>query len=179
MIPMAIFVAFIVLAATGLFYAVRGESVSIRQPQDLLSRCRHVDLEAFRNLADPEQEQYLVLLLPPGKLNTLQRQRARVLLLYVESVAHNAALLISLGGNARLSLDAEQREAGTRLVNAALQMRIHALMAIVHLRMALLLLPRRLGSLKVADDYSTLTEVASLLFRIQAPAAVSRVMAVL
>jgi len=179
MIPLAIFVTFIILASFGLFYAVRGESVAIRMPQELLTLCRHVDIEAFRNLADPQQERYLALVLPKGRLQNLQRQRARVLLAYVGTVAHNAALLITLGGNARLGPESEQREAGVRLVNAALQMRIHALMAIVKLRLALLLPTSRLGSLNVPDGYSSLTEAASLLFRIQAPEAVSRVMSAL
>ena len=179
MIPLAIFIVFIILAAIGMFYAVRGETVAIRQPQELLTRCRHVDLEAFRNLADIEQEKYLSALLPKGTLKRLQRERARVLLLYVESVAHNAALLINLGGNARLSPDAQQREAGTRLVNAALQMRIHALMAIIKLRLTLLFPSISLGTLKIPDDYFSLTTAAGLLFRIQAPAAVSRILAAL
>jgi hypothetical protein len=179
MIPISIFVAFIVLAAAGLFYAVRGETAAIHQPQELLTRCRHVDLEAFRNLADPRQEQFLAMNLTSAKLHRLQRQRARVLLVYVESVAHNAALLINLGANARLSQDAEQRDAGARLVNAALQMRIHALKAIVKLRIALLLPTGEIGLLNIPDIYSSLTETASLLFRIQAPATVSRVLAAL
>jgi len=176
MIPLAVFILFIVSASIGLFYAVRGETVAIHQPQDLLTRCRHVDLEAFRNLVDPQQEQFLSLTLPAAEMRRLQRQQARILLLYVGSVAHNAALLINLGANARLSHDKEEKEAGTRLVNAALQMRIHALMAILKLRLSLLLPSSRLGPLKVLEDYSSLTTTASLLFRLQAPAAVSHVL---
>jgi len=179
MISLAIFVVFIALAVIGLYSAVRGQTVAIHQPQELLTRCHHVDLEAFRNLADPMQEQYLALVLPPATLHSLQRQRARVLLSYVESVAHNASLLISLGGNARLSPDADQRAAGQRLVNASLQMRKHAIFAMLKLRVALLLPVEKLGELQVPDDYSSLTSAASLLFRMQAPTAVSRIMAAL
>ncbi|MFZ0802262.1 MAG: hypothetical protein WAN70_08850, partial [Terriglobales bacterium] len=50
---------------------------------------RSVDLRAFRNLTDPEEEEYLRLNLPPADFRRIQRERLRAAVEYIRCAAFN------------------------------------------------------------------------------------------
>src|SRR5579872_2548978 len=98
--------AFIMFATASLFYFLRGQAVAVQDPQELLALTHPVDLAAFRNLLD-DDERFLEYNLAADNFHQIQKQRAQVILTYVKSLAHNAALLIKLGESARRSTDSE------------------------------------------------------------------------
>ncbi len=179
MIPIIIFVAFLAFTAGSLYFFIHGQATKIQDPQELLKLTRPVDLEAFCNLMDLEEERFLRSHLDPERFSQAQKIKARVVLAYVQSLAHNAALLIQLGEAARNSSDAVQQTAGAQLVNAALEMRILSLIAMFKLQIAVLVPVSQFGLGSLAESYSQLTTSAGSLFRLQSPASASRLLAAL
>lgn len=106
------------LMALLLLYAVRGKTSPIAGLDDLVGRTRPVDIDAFRNLIDPAEEEFLRENLPAGEFRAVQRERLRAAVEYVSCAAHNAAILVRLGESARLNLDPKISEAGQQLLDS-------------------------------------------------------------
>src|SRR2546429_8367388 len=104
------------LMALLLMYAVRGKTSAVAKLDDLVGRTRPVDIDAFRNLIDPAEEEFLRENLPAGEFRVIQRERLRAAVEYVSCAAHNAAILVRLGESARLNLDPKIAEAGQRIL---------------------------------------------------------------
>lgn len=148
-----------------LFVAVRGNSwVTFHTPPAAL---RPVDLIAFRNLMDPEEEAYLRQNLSPGQFKLIQRERLRAAFDYVHVVAQNAAMLIRLGELARRSEDALVAQAGQELLDNALRLRVTTLLVQARI-FARIAVPRaHIPYSGITDSYENLTGIASRLTRLQ------------
>src|SRR5271169_2783569 len=70
---------------------------------DRTGHLRPVDIEAFRNLIDPAEAEFLRSRLPPSEFRAIQRERLRAAAEYISSAARNAAVLVRMGEAARLS----------------------------------------------------------------------------
>lgn len=97
-----------------------------RTPSLLLASLRPLDLEAFRNLADPFQTEMLRRTLSPKQFQMLQRHRIRSMMRYMESAAHNATILLHLSTMIQRSQDPQVVDAGRMLSRQALRMRLYA-----------------------------------------------------
>ncbi|MFZ0297479.1 MAG: hypothetical protein WAM13_03950, partial [Candidatus Sulfotelmatobacter sp.] len=53
-----------------------------------------IDIEAFRNLIDPAEDDYLRRRLPPAQFRVVRRERLYAMAAYVHVVADNAAVLV-------------------------------------------------------------------------------------
>jgi len=179
MIPIIIFVVFLAFTAASLYFFIHGQTTKVQDPQDLLALTQPVDLEAFRNLLDEHENLFLRSKLDANQYSQATKKKTRVVLSYVQSLAHNAALMIQLGEAARNSPDAEQRDAGAKLVNAALQMRVLSLTAMLKLRIAILVPVTEFHTKTLMESYIQLTSSAGLLIRLQSPTAASRLLAAL
>lgn len=168
-----------VLAVLFFVYAARGRSVSVRNLSDLSGRTRPVDIAAFRNLVDPEEEDYLRERLPAKEFRLVQRERMRAALEYVQCVAGNAAVLLRLGEAARQSEDVDVAAAGQELVNHALRVRLYALLAEGRLYVAILLPSVHISPAGVSDSYESLTGLVGRLGRLQRYAQTTRITATL
>jgi hypothetical protein len=131
-----ILVVVALLIAIGLRQAVRGFAADVIDPEQLLGRTRPVDLMAFRNLSNPDEDAYLAAHLPRTALWQVRRARYSAASEYVHLAAHNAAILIRLGQSAKNSSEVRIREAGTKLLTVAVQTRMLAGIAIVQLQIA-------------------------------------------
>src|SRR5215467_2346300 len=100
-----------------LWFAVRGRSAAVTDLSDIERLTKPVDLEAFRNLVDPEEEEYLRSNLSAADFRSVQRERLLAAVDYMTGVSRNAAVLLRLGELARRSSDAEVAVAGQDLVN--------------------------------------------------------------
>jgi len=139
---------------------------------------RPVDLAAFRNLIDPAEEEFLREHLPAGKFHSVQRQRLRAALEYVERTSYNASILLRVGEAARRDSNPEIAAAATELVNHALQLGINARLATVALYGRILLPDARISvGRKVTETYEHLTEGLVRFTRLQDPAAAARISA--
>src|SRR5690349_10634557 len=117
------------LAVVFLVRVARVRAAANRDVADLTRQVRSVNVEAFRNLVDPAEEQFLRSHLPPPGFRKVQRQRLRAAAEYVHCASRNAALLARVGEAARLSPEPSVAEAGARLVETATQLRLFALPA--------------------------------------------------
>jgi hypothetical protein len=136
---------------------------------DLSQQVRAVDLEAFRNLTDPAEEQYLRDRLPPSEFRMIQRERLRAAIEYVGGVSHNAGVLLNLGQIARQNHDPLIAEAGRNLVDEALRLRIYSVLTISKLWIRLLFPDMDSQPSAIVDRYQHVTEGAIRLGRLQYP----------
>jgi hypothetical protein len=179
MITLLILGLFALLMMAVLLHAVRGQSGSVHNLQELEGCTRPVDLEAFRNLTDPREEQYLRERLAPAEFRAVQRERLRAAVGYVRRAAHNASLLLRVGEAARRSSDTEIVKAADELVASALRLRIYALLAVGLLHVRILLPQAHWDFGQVAGDYQGLRDRVARLCRLQLPAQAGRIAAVL
>ncbi len=137
--------------------------------EDLSKQVRAVDLEAFRNLTDPAEEQYLRKRLSPAKFRAIQRERLRAALDYVGGVSHNAGVLLSLGQAARQNPDAQIAEAGRVLVDEALRLRLYSVLTISKLWFRFVFPDAAFQPSGIVDRYQHVSEGAVRLGRLQYP----------
>ena len=167
------------LIALLLMYAVRGKASPVGELDDLVGRTRPVDIDAFRNLIDPAEEDFLRENLPPMEFRAIQRERLRAAVEYVNCAAHNAAILVGLGEAARVSPDPKIAEAGQQLLDSALRLRLYALLSIPRLYLGIVLPGAHLSAGRLVDNYQTLSSLAGQLVFMQHPAHASRLPAIL
>jgi hypothetical protein len=160
-------VLFSLMALAVILFATRGRGGPIANLAELQGRIRPVDILAFRNLVDPDEECYLREHLPREAFRAVQRERMQVAIEYVQCVAGNAALLLRLGEAARESTDAEVAQAGRDLVESALRLRILALSAGVRLRARVLMPGLRVSPIAVSNSYERMTGLVGRLGRLQ------------
>jgi len=136
-----------------------------------------LDVEAFRNLTDPEEDAYLRQRLPAAEFRQVRRARLRAMAAYIQSANHNAAILLVVGQAAQTSADANTAEAARQLANQAAQLRWYALVALLRIKVALAwpYAPPAAGPL--LHGYQQLSSAAMLLGRLQNPAVPVRISA--
>jgi hypothetical protein len=167
---MIITVALILFAAVAfgvIFYAARGRSAQVANVGELQGKIRPVDILAFRNLVDPEEEDYLRDHLSAEEFRFLQHERMSAAIEYVQCVAGNAAILLRLGESARLSADAEVANAGRELVESALKIRMLALSVGIKLRIRRVMPGLSVSPVAVSNTYERMTGVVGRLGRLQ------------
>src|SRR3989442_15250897 len=92
------------LTALLLMYAARGKTSAIGDLDDLAGPTRPVGIEAFRNLIDPAEEDFLREKLPASEFLAIQKERFYAAMEYLSCAAHNAPGLVRLGEAGGLSL---------------------------------------------------------------------------
>jgi hypothetical protein len=160
---------FAALALMVFVWKMAGSGGPALNEEQLQERIRPVDLEAFRNLTDPDEERFLVSNLQPGEFRVIQRQRLRAAIDYLGGVSHNAGLLLQLGQAARRSADARIAEAGRNLVDDAVRLRLYAMLARGKLCVRFVFPQTAWHPGSILDRYQHLTEGAMHLGRLQYP----------
>jgi len=156
MILSAIFVV-IALAALGLLFQMRRGRPSSEVLQNPGAYIRSLDIDAFRNLIDPAEEEFLRCRLSAPEFRKIQRERLRAAAEYISCAAQNAAILLRMGEAARRSSDAATAEVAEKLVDQALRLRLYAFQAILRLRVRILFPGWRPASLRVVESYEQVT----------------------
>jgi hypothetical protein len=119
---------------------------------------RSLDIEAFRNLVDPEEEAFLRARLPAGEFKKIKRERARAALAYVRALSSISLQFARFGDAARRSPDPVIAASGKQIADSAIYLRLRALDAGAQLMLAAAfpsLDPRRLRSLLQQYDRAT------------------------
>jgi hypothetical protein len=116
---------------------------------------RALDLEAFHNLVDPAEEDYLRTRLSPEVFHTIQRKRMRAALEYVRRTAYNASILLRVGEAARQNANPEIAAAASELIQDALRLRINAKIATLILY-GRIVLGARISAGRVIQTYDNL-----------------------
>jgi hypothetical protein len=170
-------IVLVVAAAVALAIILRlavSQSLQLRRTSSLARRIHPIDVEAFRNLANPAEDEYLRLRLPPGEFRTVRRERLRAMAAYIQIAGANAAVLVRVGEAALATGDARTAEAAQQLINDALLLRRNATVALLRIYIALAWPNSGFAALRVADRYERLSGSAMLLGRLQNPAVAVR-----
>jgi len=152
------------------YWAVRGQNISLNVPSDLERYAQPVDLLAFQALLDAENDEFLRQHLAPAEVRTFQRRQRRVAAAYVRRVAQNSAILTRLAELARASQEPQTARAGAELANAALQLRMLALLAYARLQLEIIHPAAPEHIRRVAGLYESLADRASNVAALLEPA---------
>ena len=162
-----VFVALVILIL--LLYLEGGHNSSVDRLEDLAGCTRPVDIDAFRNLMDPREDDFLRANLFPRQFHAIQRERARCAMGYIWNTAHNAAVLLRVGEAAGRSTDPTIALAGRQLVESAVRLRAYALLSLAKLCLRMLLPGARFSDGRLADNYQHLSGLAGHLALMQHP----------
>jgi hypothetical protein len=169
---MTITIIFVVVALAALLLLLtlaKGQASRSALVENPAEHIRAVDVEAFRNLIDPDEEEYLRANLSPAEFRRIQRERLRAAVEYVSCAAHNAAILLRLADAGRRSSNPATAEAAQKLVDNALRLRLYALHAIPRLYLGMILPGSRISPVRVVDRYEQMTRLVVLLGCLQYP----------
>lgn len=171
-----IFIVILVLVACVLpflFVAItRGRFSARIAVDDLVRRTRSVDIEAFSNLMDPEEESFLRSNLAPHLFRSVRRERLLAATEYVRAVSLNAAILLRIGEAARHDSDPEIVRAGQELANSAVRLRLHCSLVLLRLWTNLLFPQAGLPSIPLVERYQHLGSLARRLGQLRHPSSV-------
>jgi hypothetical protein len=165
-----ILIGFAGLALLFFLFWIRGKGLDVADVATLGTRLKPLDLEAFRNLIDESEEEFLRANLSASEYRSLRRMRLRAAVDYVGGVSYNAAILLQFGQAARGSPDPDVADAGRRLVDSAVELRIYALLAKCKLYVQIAVPGAALEPTGLVDNYQRLSDGAALLGRLQNPA---------
>ena len=165
------FVLLILLALVTLilFFLRGGMPAGDLDETEISRQLRPVDLDAFRNLIDPDEEAYLRANVPLAEFRHLERQRLRAAIDYLIGVFHNSALLLHAGQAAGRSPDQRVAEAGRNLVANAFQLRLFSLLAICKLFIRIAFPEAVIQPADIVDRYQEMKDRAAQLGRLQYP----------
>jgi hypothetical protein len=119
--------AVIVLSLFLVWRILRPGLPEIRSLDDWETKKQPVDLETFRTLLAPGEEQYLRRSLSPSAFRRFQRQRVDLALRGLEQVGENAAMLMKLGQLAKATANPTLAREAEDLIHAALRLRVSLL----------------------------------------------------
>jgi hypothetical protein len=163
---MTVSIVLVVLAILVLILLIRvakGHAIALRVGENPAESIRFVDVEAFRNLIDPDDLEYLRRRMPSAEFRKIQRERLRAAAQYISCAAHNAAVLLRMAEAARVSSDPQVAAMAEKLVENAIRLRLYAFQAIPKLYIAMILPVRPQSSVRVADRYEQMTRQVVML----------------
>jgi hypothetical protein len=163
MIVTIILISLGLVSLAGFLELAKGRSLSAKAPETLTRQLRSVDVGAFRNLIDPGEEEYLRSRLPAAMFRKVQRERVFAAIEYISCAAQNAAILTRIGDAARRSPNQSTAEAGAKLVDTAIRLRIYAFQATAKLYWGLVLPGVRISPARIAESYEQMTRLVVLL----------------
>ena len=136
---------------------------------ELTAQLRPIDVNAFRNLIDEREEEYLRAHLPLKEFRSIHRERMLVAVEYVWCATRNTSILIRLGEAAKQSPDPTVATAADKLIENALRLRLYAIQAVPRLYLSMLF-PTASGAPHfIAETYDTMVRQAVVLGCLQHP----------
>lgn len=172
-------VAFALAVLLLLLYLESGRNAPLPGLDRLAEHTRPVDIEAFRNLIDPNEDEFLRANLLPRDFRAIQKKRTRSALDYIRNTTHNAAYLTRVGEAAARSADPRVAQAGRELVDRALRLRAYSLLAIAQMYVRLALPTVQFSYSKLADNYQHLSHLAGQVALMEKPAHAAKLSALL
>jgi hypothetical protein len=177
---MTLAIALVIVAAVCLVVILRlavSRSLQVSADAGLAGRIQPIDVEAFRNLSSPAEDEFLRCRLPAQQFRQVRRERLRAMSAYVRTAGRNATVLVQIGQAALQSSDPQAVEAARQLVDQALLLRRNAGFALIRIQVALAWPNSGLAAAPVLQGYEQLSGPAMLLSRLQNPAAPVRILA--
>lgn len=153
------------------------QGLQVKESSSLAGAIRPIDLEAFRNLIDPAEDEYLRHRLPPRQFRGVRRARLLAVAAYVRVASANAAALVRVAESVLVTGDPGVADAARELVNDALTLRRNTAVALARIYLALAWPYSDFAAARVIDRYERMSGAAMLLGRLQNPAVPVRVSA--
>lgn len=153
----------------------RGLQLSDRS--NLAAQIEPIDVEAFRNLINIADDEFLRANLAPPRFRAVRRARLQATAAYVRLAGRNAALLVRIGQAALAGGDLRTQQAAQVLINDGLLVRRNAAFAMVKIYVALAWPNSWPAAANIAERYEHLSGAAMLLGRLQDPRVPVRVAA--
>jgi len=179
---MTLAIILVVAAAVALGIILRlavTRSSQVRENVGLVATIHPIDIEAFRNLINPAEDDYLRRRLPPSQFRVVRRERLRAMAAYVQVAASNATVLVRVGQGALSSNDPRVLRVAQQVVNDALLLRRNTTVALARIYLAVAWPNSDFAAVRVVDRYEELSGAAMLLGRLQNPAVPVRLSALL
>jgi hypothetical protein len=176
---MTLAIILVVAAALALVFILAvtlSRSLQISKGASLAAKIQPIDVEAFRNLIDPAEDDYLRRRLSATEFRLVRRQRLRAMAAYVKTARRNAAVLVHMGQDALSADNAQTAEAARQLVDNALLLSRNADFALLRIYFALAWPSSGLAAAPILHGYEQLNGSAMLLGRLQNPAAPVRIL---
>jgi len=129
----------------------------------LASQLKPIDVNAFRNLIDEGEEEFLRRNLHAAEFRSILRERKLAAVEYIWCAAQNAAILIRLGEAAKQDPDPVVSAAADKLLDNALRLRLYAFQVVPRLYLGLLFPGASLAPYFVADSYDAINRQAVML----------------
>ena len=173
---MTLAIFLVLFAVITLFVILRvsvSRSLRLRNANSL--RIEPIDFEAFRNLVNPTENEYLHRRLPSSEFRRVQRERLRAVAAYIRVAGRNATALVSIGQAALASNDERTAEAARQLVDSALLLRRNTTFALMKINFALAWPSVGLSAAPLLTGYERLNSSAMLLGRLQNPSVPVRI----
>jgi hypothetical protein len=170
----------VVAAIFALFVILRvavSPRLQISRSRGLAGQIHPLDVEAFRNLTDPNEDEYLRRHLPAAELRGIRRMRLHAMAAYIQVAARNAAVLIQVAQSALNSSDADTVAAAQELVDDAILLRRNAVYALFRIYVALAFPTAGFAATPILEGYRQLNGSAMLLGRLQNPGVPVRISA--
>jgi len=124
-----------------------------------------IDLDAFQNLTDPEEDRFLMANLTAKEFREAQRYRIRAAKTYVVALSENAGILVAAGQSARYHSDPAIAAMGLEIFQRAIKLKVWCMFALVRLNAALIYPARLSPSSGIANQYQRVTYIAANLGR--------------
>jgi hypothetical protein len=177
---MTLAIILIVAAALALVVIFRisfSRALQVSGDASVSGRIESLDVDAFRNLIDPREREYLRRRLPAAEFREVQRQRLRAMAAYVQVAGRNAAVLVNMAQGALTASEPQTVEAARQLIDNALLLRRNATLALFRIYVAMAWPDWDLAAAPILNGYIQLNGAAMLLGRLQNPAAPLRISA--
>ena len=143
----------------------------------LAGSIKPLDIEAFRNLVDRREDEYLHRRLPPADFRRVQRARLRAMATYIQVAGRNSTILVRIGQSALAARDPQTIDAARQLIDQALLLRRNATYALLKIYIAMAWPNSGFAANRILHGYEQLSGSAMLLGRLQNPAAAVRISA--
>lgn len=169
---MTITVVFVLLGLLALaltIYLAKGHLGSSGDLQKLSTHLRPVDVAAFCNLISVSEQEYLRDHLPPREFRSIHRERMGAAVEYVRCAAHNASILMRLGEAARQHSDPSVREAGEKLLENGLRLRLYAFQLVPKLYLSMAFPRAGQATDVLVDTYDNMSHQVVMLSRLHFP----------
>jgi len=166
---------FLVVFAVIALLVILSVSRSLRQRDADLPGIEVIDVEAFRNLVNPAENEYLHRRLPAAEFRRVQRERLRAAAAYMRVAGRNATVLVAIGQAALAAGDEKTAEAARQLVDSALLLRRNTTFVLMRINLAIAWPTLGPSAAPVLSGYERLNHSAMLLGRLQNPAVPVRI----
>ncbi|MCU1286050.1 MAG: hypothetical protein JWO13_2400 [Acidobacteriales bacterium] len=139
----------------------------------------HIDLDAFQNLINPENQRFYESKLSGEQLKRWRRERDRIVMAYLKVIASNAARVLYVAQQLREDPIESTRVAAEKVTASALRLRMNSLVAMARIHLSLIFPLQSYDSVCCAVDYPSFVSSVMWLVMQQDPRQTTSVLSAL